>query len=520
MTRRTPLLRVGCLAVLIIVAACYGVPREAGSAEQTPVVYDIVIADARAIDPETHLDAVRNIGILKDRIAAVTESPLKGKRVIQAHGLIAAPGFIDLHSHAYGYETATYQAMDGVTTRLELEMGVYPVKAWYDQKAGHELINYGASVDHDRVRFAIQHGGSVGNPQIPGETFDDMTKDPRFDQWMHAPIPPELYDRFVPMLEDALNEGAIGIGSGTQYAPGITRQEMLDLTRVAAQRRMCVFTHIRYGSLVEPGSTLEAIQEQIANAVITGSCVHIVHINSMAMSATPQMIRLFHDAREHGVDVSTEIYPWDASTDQIRSVMFDPGWEQRWGVTVNDLQSTATGRRLTQEDFDVLRAGHGDDGVLMHMNTEKTIIGALQDPLVLVASDSGDIENRFSHPRSAGTFARVLGHYVRDVGAITMEQAIEKMSLMPARRLEAFVPAMKKKGRLQEGMDADLIVFDPAKVSERARYLDAKQYSIGMRYVFVAGQSVVSDGKLIARTFPGRPIYSSSALLLRIASFP
>ncbi len=462
------------------------------------------------IAPETHLDGVRNIGIIGSTVAAVSTSPLHGKITIDAHGLVASPGFVDLHSHAYGYETATYQAMDGITTRLELEVGVFPVKQWYDKKLGRELINYGASVSHDRIRFSLQSGGSLDEPKIRGETFFELWNEPNAQALIHQPIPPSAYSQFVPMLQAGLDDGAIGIGSGTQYMPGITRPEMLDLTRLAAEHHMCVFTHIRYGSLVEPDSTLEAIQEQIANAAITGACVHIVHINSMAMSSTPQMLAIFHEARNHGVDVSTEIYPWDASSDVVRSVIFDPGWEQRWGVSVADLQSTATGKRLTQAQFDSLRAGSGDDGVLMHMNTEATIAAALQDPLVLVASDSMDIEARFSHPRSAGSFARVLGHSVRETHTLSLSQAIDKMSLMPARRLEAFVPSMRKKGRLQVGADADIVLFDPTEVSERARYLDAKQYSIGMRHVMVNGQFVVRDGKLVPNIYPGRPVYSGS----------
>jgi dihydroorotase len=228
----------------------------------------------------------------------------------------------------------------------------------------------------------------------------------------------------------------------------------------------------------------------------------------MAMSSTPDMIKLFHDARSHGVDISTEIYPWDASVDQIRSVIFDPGWEKRWGVTVGDLQSRQTGKRLTQQEFDALRSGSGDDGVLMHMNTEDTISRALQDPLVLVASDSLDIEDANSHPRSAGTFARVLGHYVRETGTLSLPEAIRKMSLMPAQRLEGFVPAMRKKGRLQEGADADIVIFDPARVGARARYLDAKQYSQGIVDVIVNGQFVVQKGAVVKNAFPGRPVYS------------
>lgn len=138
------------IALYPLLALSLSLSLGAKTAFSAPVdKYDIVIANVRAIDPETNLDAVRNIGIQGDRIVAVSVQPLQGKRVIDGRDLVAAPGFIDLHSHAYGYETATYQAMDGVTTRLELEIGVYPVKRWYDKKAGHELINYGASVSHN-----------------------------------------------------------------------------------------------------------------------------------------------------------------------------------------------------------------------------------------------------------------------------------------------------------------------------------------------------------------------------------
>lgn len=497
-------MKYSCAAAAFALSILFG-PAAMGSPK---IPLDIVFTNARVIDPQTGLDAIRNIGIAGATIVEVSTRRLSGKQMIDATGLVAAPGFIDLHSHAYGEETATYQAMDGVTTRLELELGVYPVKQWYDKKRGHELINYGASVNHDRVRYSLQHGGTVDDPRIPGETSDALYADPRVNQFMRKPIPVEVYGRFVPMLESGLDEGGIGIGSGTQYAPGITRAEMLDLTQLAAQRHVCVFTHIRFGSLVEPGSTLEALQEQVANAAFTGACVHIAHINSMAMSSTLRMIGFLHGARYRGVDVSTEIYPWDASSDQIRSVIFDPGWQSRWGVTVADLQSKVTGKRLTASEFGALRNGTGEDGVLMHMNSEETITRALQDPLVLVASDSEDIVDRYSHPRSAGTFARVLGHYVRETGALTLLQAIDKMSLMPAQRLEGFVPVMKKKGRVQPGADADLVLFDPERVAARATYLDAKQYSQGMMYVLVNGCFVVKRGVLVRNVFPGQAIYA------------
>lgn len=477
-----------------------GLPAAAAYAEP---VHDVVYIGARAIDPETGLDAIRNIAVDGDRIAAVTDVPMKGRREIDASGLVAAPGFIDLHSHATTLDAARYQVKDGVTTRLELEIGTWPVSDWYEKKQGQELLNYGTSVGHTAVRYYLQKGeGAAGLAALrdPMEKFGAPEAD--------AAIPDAAYARLVPLLEQGLREGAIGIGSGTQYALGITHREMLGVTRVAANMRSCLFTHIRHGSLVEPGSTLEAVQENIANAAITGACVHVAHINSMAMSDAPMMVGLMREAQARGVDVSTETYPWGGSVDAVRSHFFDPGWEKRWGVGVGDLQSRVTGKRLTQADFDALRSSTADDGVIMHMNSEAAIAALLADPAVIVASDGGRIEGPNGHPRSAGSFARVLGHYVRETKALSLNEAIRKMTLMPAQRLQGFVPAMAHKGRLQPGADADIVLFDPATVGTKATYGDAARVSDGFRFVMVNGVLVVDGGALVDGVRPGRPVTS------------
>lgn len=489
------------LAVAAAVLIAGGAAGPARAADKA--LHDIVYAGARVIDPETRLDAVRDIAVDGDRITVVAKGPLKGRRIIDAKGLIAAPGFIDLHSHASNAETARYQARDGVTTRLELEIGAWPVTTWYAKRQGNQLLNYGTSVGHTPIRYYLQKGGGAAGLaalQNPTEKFDA----PEAAQ----PIPAAVYGQLTGLLEQGLADGAIGVGSGTQYAPGITHQEMLDVTGVAGRAHSCLFTHVRYGSLVEPDSTLESVQENIANAAATGACVHVAHINSMAMSQAPAMAQLMHAARARGADVTTETYPWDGSVDSIRSVMFAPGWEQRWGVGVGDLQSRTTGKRLTQAQFDALRAGDGDDGVIMHMNTEATLEALLKDPKVIVVSDGGNMDGPNSHPRSAGTFARVLGRYVRERQTLTWSQAIAKMTLLPAQRLEAFVPAMRRKGRLQAGADADIVLLDPATVDAKATYGDAERYSEGFRYVMVNGVLIIDGGQWAQGVAPGRPIYS------------
>ncbi len=214
---------------------------------------------------------------------------------------------------------------------------------------------------------------------------------------------------------------------------------------------------------------------------------------------------MIEGARARGIDVMADIYPYTAASTGLGTTTFDEGWQERFGgISYGDLELVSNGERLTEETFSSLRA-QGGAPVIIHYIPDRTIHAALANPFVMVASD-GVIRNGRGHPRGAGTFARVLGHYVREQRVLSLPDAIEKMTLMPAMRLKKSVPSMARKGRLRRGADADIVVFDPQTVIDRATFATPDRRSAGIRHVFVAGEAVVFDGELQEGVKPGRAI--------------
>lgn len=438
---------------------------------QTPQTYDVVLRSGRVLDPESGLDAIRNVGITGKQIVALSTQPLRGKIEIDVTGLVVAPGFIDLHSHGQTPENYRYKAMDGVTTALELEVGVSPVSDWYAAREGRSLINFGASSGHIPARMAVMKdtGGLI----------------PR-DAAMNRPATSEEQKAVEAVVQKGLDEGALGMGMGIAYTPTATPDEILSLFYLAARFKRPVFVHMRAGNVVA------SLQEVITDAAVSGASLHVVHINSAATSKTPQALRMIEGARARGLDVTTEAYPYTASMTEIASAIYD-GWERQGPEYFSTLLWPATGERLTRESFERYRKQGGF--VIQFGNTEEMVRAAVSHQLVMIASD-GIIEDGKGHPRGAGTFARVLGKYIRDEKALTLMDGVRKFSLMPAQRLESMSPQMRQKGRLKVGTDADIAVFDPARVIDKATFENAAQYSDGFRYVLVEGVFVVRDGKL------------------------
>jgi N-acyl-D-aspartate/D-glutamate deacylase len=478
---KTSVLILGAIAAIFVARA-----RTATPPDET--TYDLVIANGRVMDPESNLDAVRNVGITAGKIAAISENSLKGKSNLDAKGLVVAPGFIDLHEHAQQPDDYRYQAHDGVTTSLELEVGTADVDSWYAARENKSLINYGVSIGHIPVRMKVMNDagqflptGDAAHREATEQELADIQK----------------------RIRTGLQRGALAVGMGINYTAAASHDEIVDVFRVAAEQKAAVHVHLRHAGLKEPTTGLVGLEEVIAAAASTGAPLHVVHITSMGLKNTPQLIAMVKGAQAHGLDVTTECYPYPAGSTQIESAIFDPGWQERQGITFKDLQWAKTGERLTAETFEKYRKEGGL--IVIFSIPEAAVRTAVADPIIMIASDGVPHTGPKIHPRGQATYSRVLGHYVREEKALDLMTALRKMTLMPAQRLQNRASAFKDKGRIRVGADADITVFDPARIIDKATFENPLQFSEGIQFVLVNGTPVLKDGQLVDGVLPGRP---------------
>ena len=481
------------LGILLAAITLTSVPGIQGAPADAAL--DTVILGGRVMDPESGLDAVRNIGIRGGKIVEITEKPLLGKQMIDAKALVVAPGFIDLHEHGQEPRNYQFQAHDGVTTSLELEGGTADVAKWYAAREGKALINYGVSIGHIPVRTAVL-------TQTPPAVKFEISHASAAEQSAHRAATPEELKQIEHAIEEGFRRGALAEGMGINYTPGASHGEIVEMFRVAAKYNASVHVHLRYAGMQEPETGLSALEEVIAASAATGAPLHVVHITSMGLKDTPKLMDMIEGAQKRGLDVTTECYPYTAASTFLESAVFDPGWRERMEIDYKDLQWTETGERLNAESFTKYRKQGGI--VVIHVIPEAVARVAVSDPMVMIASDGMMITGPKIHPRGQATFSRVLGHYVRELQALDLMTALRKMTLMPAQRLEKRAPAFQNKGRIHVGADADITIFDPTKIIDKATFEDPLQYSDGILYVLVNGVTVVKAGTLVEGVFPGR----------------
>ena len=468
---------------LVLLTAGFGL---AGVAAERP--FDLVIRGGRVMDPESGLDAPRDVGVRDGRIAAIETGPLDGRATIDARGLVVAPGFIDLHAHGQDAENYALRAADGVTTALELEFGTADVDRFYAAREGKALIHFGASIGHVPVRMAVMGDPGDFLPPATAAAATVVASDAQIDQ-------------IKARLRQGLERGALAVGMGIQYTPAASRWEIVEAFREAARAAAPVHVHLRYNGTQEPLGSTTALEEVLAAAAITGAPLHVVHLHSTSLGATARHLRMIDEARQRGLDVTTECYPYTAGMTDIASGVFDEGWRESLGIDYQDLLWEASGERLTAETFAAYRKTGGM--VAVFSIPAEAVRAAIAHPRAMVASDAVMHDGK-GHPRSAGTNARLLGEYVREQKVLPLMDALRKVTLLPAQRLERRAPLFKDKGRVRVGADADLTLFDPATVRDRATWTEPTRPPAGIPYVIVGGVPVVERGMLRKDVLPGR----------------
>ncbi|CAF4119877.1 unnamed protein product [Rotaria sordida] len=437
--------------------------------------YDLVFLNGRVINPETNFDGIRSIGIVDGKIVSISENILKGKVELDISNLIICPGFIDVHSHEHTNEYYELKCQDGVTSIFELEIGTNDIDQWYAERENKTLINYGVAIGHVQVRMKVFNHPPSFLPK--GDSL--------------AALQTDKIDEIKKELEYGLRRGAMAMGFGINYVPGATRWEIVECFRLAKKYNVCCHVHMRYSGAQEKDGSLVALQEVLALGACTKAAINVCHLHSTCKAATNKALELLHDAHNNGMDITTEFYPYMAGCTAIDSALFNDNlWQEQVGVSYDSITYVNTGEQLNATSFAKYRKEGGL--ILIHAIPEQAVIDCLQSPITLMASDA-----LRGHPRAAGSCARVLGHYVRERSIITLMEAIRKMSLLPAQRLESASSQMKIRGRICEGAIADLCIFDPMTVKDCATYEQPKLPSQGIIHVLVNGKFVVRDGKFV-----------------------
>lgn len=489
--------------------------------------YDLVVLNGRVIDPETGLDAVRNVGITNGKIEAVTEEKLNGQQSIDAAGHVVTPGFIDMHNHNTAAPFGQKLALrDGVTTPMELEAGVYPIAEWYAALEGKSRANYGASVGSIPVREHILNqgykskfaGDFLFDMQTPGDTHTSM-------KWSTQIATDDQIQKIGQMIEEGLQQGSVGIGHCPGYMEfGSTQRESTLVQKLAGKYGQAVFIHGRFSSQMPPTSGLLGIDELMAPQAAYGGGLVIQHMTAQTLSVTPAALQLIDDARARGIQVLAEIYPYDFGSTIVGADYLHPdNYGPNMGRDYKDITEVSNMKPLTKERYEALVKTAPGTSVLFLNATEETVNAALAHPSTVLGSDSYpytlrkeggpaiDWDTPFDevngHPRGAGSHARFLRLVREKKVDIPLDLAISKMTYLIARFLEDNgIAQMAHKGRIQVGADADLTIFDAESVTDNATKKDGGLPSTGIPHVVVNGTAVVRDSKVLKDVYPGKPV--------------
>lgn len=497
-----------------------------GSASVFSQSYDILIKNGRIIDGTGNSWYYGDVAVKDGKVAAIGRlSKATAREIIDAKGLVVAPGFIDVHVHIEGDEMVTPTAdnfiYDGVTSVVTGNCG----------GSSQDVAAYFARLDS--VRMSVNVASLVGHGTVRSMVMGSARRDP---------TPSELA-QMEALVEKAMREGAVGLSTGLIYVPGTYSKtpEIVALAKAAASHGGVYASHIRdEGDLVN-----EAVREAIAigrEAAIPVQISHFKVTYKPNWGRSVETLALVDDARKEGLDVTVDQYPYVASSTSLNTTL--PAWvfgggrdslQYRLGNAtirqkikqemVSKLKSkqlknyeyaqvaryapdsTYNGKNISQINLlkgrkakpmdeaetilEMMEAVNHTQMVFFSMD-EKDLVRIMQYPFAMVASDAGIAKfgAGMPHPRAYGTNARVLGRYVRDQKVIRLEEAIRRMTSLPAQKFN-----LRDRGLLLPGMAADIVVFDEASVGDAAEFANPHAYSVGFKYVLVNGAVTVKEGK-------------------------
>ncbi len=447
-------------------------------------LFDLVISGGRVIDPESGFDGLANVGIDDHRIMEISPLKLRGRDMIDARGRVVCPGFIDLLSYEPNDFGVWLKLADGVTTNLAMHGVSNYSEPFFNRYRSLSPIHYGGAFSHHVMR-GYDLGVDIREP-LDGPQLIEMER----------------------LVRKNLDHGLAGIAFSPEYSPGTSTQEMEVLARLAAEIGHVGFFHLRYSDPDPPGTSLEALEEVLGIGRRTGCSLHIQHLTSTGGTfVMDEALNAIEAARGERVDVTACVYPYSFWGTYLASPRFDEGWQQRYRITTNELQIAGTSQRLASDTWDQAVAKNYLVAALGSI-PEEEVRAALLRPWVMVASDAIPTEGLNNHPRGAGTFARTIGRYVRETGVLDLRTGLAKMTILPALRVQSMIPAMALKGRLQRGADADVVVFDPLAIMDKATVDHPGEPSVGIEWVIVDGQVALRRGRTQRSVLAGRPLRS------------
>lgn len=481
----------------------------------------ILLRGGRVIDPATGFDGVADVHIQGARIAAVGYNlTVEDAVVIDVSGRVVGPGFVDLHSHVNSIAGQRLQAMDGVTTALELEAGLLPVERAYTKAAEEgRPLNYGFSASWGLARAEVLSGWE---PDADFVGSLAMLADPA---WQADSTPRQL-TAWLNRLGSELADGALGIGILQGYAPWSDPKEYLAVNELAARAGTPTFTHVREIFEADPTTPVDGTEEAARAAMEFGGQVHHCHVNSTSRRHIERVLGTIDNAQANGAGITVETYPYGAGSTAIGAAFLAPERLSGWNITPQSIMLIATGERLRDEAHlrHVRATDPGAACIVEYLSEQDPVERALLEdtlafPDSIVASDAmhvtwpdGRTESRqwplpaggATHPRTAGTFARSLRRMVRERGLWSWLEAFRRCSYLPARVMDSTTLSFAAKGQLGVGADADIVVLDPDRLSDQATYTDSTRPSQGVEQLLVNGELVVRDGDIVVEAYPGR----------------